>query len=93
MTTSTDDEIRQGREARQLLENPLIKKAFDNIESGLIDKMRQVAMADIDTQHELVLSLQLLGTLRRQFTTVIETGKMAEIQKESMTDKLKRVIR
>lgn len=50
-------------------------------------------MADIDTQHELVLSLQLLVNLKKQFETVVQTGKMAAIQKENLTDKLKRFAR
>jgi hypothetical protein len=90
---NVDQEIHDGREAAQLLEHPLYKRAFDAIESSLIDKLRHVAMADIDTQHELVLSLQLLANVRRQIETVVQTGKMAQIQKETMLDKLKRKMR
>lgn len=90
---NVDQEIHDAREAAQLLEHPLFKRAFDAIESSLIEKIRLVAMADIDTQHELVLSLQLLGNVRKQIETVIQTGKMAQIQKESMLEKLTRKVR
>lgn len=90
---NTDQEIHDGREAAQLLEHPLFKRSFDAIESSLIDKIRHVAMADLETQHELVLSLQLLGNVRKQIETVIQTGRMAQIQKETMLDKLTRRMR
>lgn len=89
-----DEEIRAGREAELVLSNPIFRQAFDGIETGLIDKMRQVPMHDVDTQHELILTLQLLGSLKRRFTDAIETGKMAAIQKEqSAVQKLKRLVR
>lgn len=88
-----DKEIREGWEAQQFLESPLFKLAIDGIESDLIDKMKQVAMADIDTQHELILSLQVLGNIRRRITTIVQTGKMAEIQKETLLDKAKKHIK
>lgn len=90
---NVDQEIRDGHEAQRLLDNPLFKKAFDNIESGLIDRMRFVPMADIDTQHELVLSLQLLNQIKKQVITVVQTGTLAKVQKESMLEKAKRVMR
>jgi len=87
-----EEEIRLAREAETLMSNPVFKQAFEGIESSLIEKMRLVAMHDIDTQHELILTLQLLGGLRRQFTDVIQSGKMAQIQKEqSLGQKLRRI--
>jgi hypothetical protein len=56
--------------------------------------MKSVPMSDIDTQHELILTLQLLGSLRSQFTTAIDTGKMAEISKaQSLAQKVSRFVR
>jgi len=80
-----NDEIRNAREARALLDNPVFAKAFASIEATLISRMKVVPMADLTTQHELVLSLQLLGNVRRYFEEQITTGKMAEIQRESAT--------
>lgn len=82
-----DTEIRSAREARALLDNPVFAKAFTTIESTLIARMKAVPIADLTTQHELVLCLQLLGSVRRYFDEIIDTGKMAEIQKESALPK------
>lgn len=92
MTKTPDQEIRDSRNAERILRDPLFKEAFETIESSLIDRMRRVPMADVATQHELVLSLQLLGNLKRHFEIMLETGKMAEIQKSNtLKDKIRRI--
>ncbi len=88
---TVDDEIRAAKDANRILGDPVFQKAFAGIESALIERMKSVPMADIDTQHELILSLQLLGNLKKQFTTAVDTGKMAQIQKDSLLDKIKRM--
>jgi hypothetical protein len=89
-----DQEIREARDADSVLNNPVFKNAVDGIERNLIERMKQVPMADLDTQHELILSLQLLGALKRSLSDTIQTGKMAEIQKEqSLAQKVKRFVR
>lgn len=89
-----NDEIKKGREADRVLNDPLFVSAFDKIEASLIGQMKRVPMGDRDTQHELILSLQLLANVKRYFTEVLETGKMAEIQKDStIKDKIRRIVR
>ncbi len=86
-----DQEIREARNADKILNDPVFREAVDGIEKTIIDKMRQVPMADMTTQHELILTLQLLGKLKQHLHSMIETGKMAEIQKETIISKLRRV--
>ena len=89
-----DEEIKAARDADRLLNDPVFKSAIEGIESRLIDKMRQVPMADKETQHELILTLQLLGHLKAHFVEMIQSGRMAEIQKEqSLAQKVKRFVR
>lgn len=93
MNEKLDQEIRAGLNSRRILEDPDFKRAFSVIESTLIERIRQVPMADRNTQHELVLSVQLLNQLKNHFQTVIDTGKMAQIQKQSIVDRAKRLMR
>jgi hypothetical protein len=89
-----DEELKLARDADRLCNDPVFKSAFAGIESALIERMRLVPMADRDTQHELILTLQLLGNLRGHFVEMIQTGKMAEIQKEqSLAEKVRRFVR
>ena len=90
---TVDQEIRRGEEAARLVEAPLLKEAFDKIEAGIIDAMKRVPMGDTKTQHELVLSLQLFGRIKGHMAEVMETGKLARIQKETMAQKAKRLFR
>ena len=88
-----DQEIQRGEEARRLMAEPMLSGAFDTVEKGLIEAMRRVAMGDKDTQHELVLSLQILHRVKGYMVEAMETGKLARIQKETMAEKAKRLFR
>lgn len=83
-------EIDRGREAQRLMEEPLIKEAFERIESGVIQSMKLVPMADKETQHQLVLTLQILSNFKGVFQEIMATGKLAQIQEESFPSKLRR---
>ncbi len=85
-----EQEIRDGFEAQRLLENPMLKGAFEGIEKNILEGMRRSSMGDVATHHELVLMLQALTSLQKHFSSMIQTGRMAEIQKEqSMSEKIK----
>lgn len=87
---TVDEEIRAAKDAARIMNDPVFQKAFTSIESTLIQRMRSVAMADKDTQHELILTLQLLGNVKGHFETMIQTGKMAEVQKaQSLAQKVR----
>lgn len=86
-------EIRRGQEAERLMNEPLIKEAFEKIESGVISALKSCAMADRDTQHELALTLQLLGKLQGVFKEIMQTGQLAQMQEESIASRLVRKLR
>jgi hypothetical protein len=88
-----DQEIRRADEAQRLMDAPLMREAFEKLETGLIDAMKRVSMGDTKTQHELVLSLQILGRVKGHLTETMETGKLARIQKETMAQKASRLFR
>ena len=75
------------------MNEPLLKDAFAKVENGLIEAMKRVPMGDTNTQHELVLSLQILGRVKGHMVEVMDTGKLARIQKETMAQKAKRLFR
>ena len=88
-----DQEIRRADEARRLMDAPLMREAFEKVEAGLIDAMKRVEIGNTKTQHELILSLQLLGSVKRHLTETMETGKLAQIQKDTLADRAKRLFR
>jgi hypothetical protein len=83
-------EKQRGHDAQRIMDDPLFKEALERIETGLIDSMKLVPMADRDTQHELILTMQLLHRFKGIFTEIMQTGKMAQMQEDTMSNRLVR---
>jgi hypothetical protein len=79
---SNDIESRRIRanEARQFLQNPLFREAFE----GVAEYLRQVGLGcDPDNKEKaqrIVISMQLLEAVKREITRKVEDGDMAEVQ-------------
>lgn len=80
MTDHLEREAAIGQQAQDLLGNALFDEAWEKVESSIIQKWKDCAVKDIDSQHELKLMLLVLTEVRRYIQTVAETGKMAQIQ-------------
>lgn len=86
-----EEEIRRANEAERLLADPLLSAAFSDVESAILTELRAVDVGARDKQRDLIVTLQLLGNLRRILRTHIETGKLARLAKESMRDRLRKI--
>lgn len=85
------DQLIKAEEAKQLLNNPILKDAFKVVRDKLITAGENAGMNDIETQHNIILSLQLLKQLQSQIQSYINDGTIAEFklkQKESLAKKL-----
>lgn len=76
-------ETSRGQEARDLFESPMFREAFDTVESSILQKWKDCSVKDKDVQHELKQMFHVLSEVKRYIQTVMETGKMAQIQLES----------
>lgn len=90
---TTDEEIRRGHEAERVMREPLLTEAFEVIEAGIVEAMKRCKLGDEKTQHELVVMLQLHSRVRGFFKDCMVTGRMAQIQKETLAQKAKRALR
>lgn len=90
---SLDKEIAEGNRADLLISD--ITPYFELVEAAILDKWKTSPIADVEGQHELRLMVKLLGDIKANLHTAIETGKLAKIQieRESLIDKAKNVIR
>ena len=86
-----DDELARLREreraskARQIIENPLWGEAWTTLESKLTDawKSSQTGMAE---RRELIyMQLRAAAEVRGHIETVLETGRLAEMQLDEHT--------
>jgi hypothetical protein len=70
------DSIQRGVEAEQLLANPLLKEAFAGVKAALVASLEDVPIGDIDTHHQIALSLQALKTVRRYLENWVQGGRL-----------------
>jgi len=85
-------EIRRAEEAKRLMEEPLLVEAFDKIEAAIMESMRRVDVGATDAHKNLIVTLQIVGKVKRHIRTVIETGEMAKLteEKESWTRRFRK---
>ena len=57
----------RGDRAKEMIDSEIFKLAFSTIRESLVSKIESSAIGDVDTQHSLSLTLQLLRQLRSEF--------------------------
>jgi hypothetical protein len=75
-----EEERRRGEQARRLLDDPLLKEAFQNVETALREAWAATADDATAERERLWLMLKLLGRVRGDLKEVLETGRLAERQ-------------
>lgn len=90
---SLDDEIAAGNNAERVLGD--VSPYFDLVEAAILDAWKKSPVADEKGQHELRLMIKLLGDLKANLKTAIDTGKLAKVQveRESMLEQAKNKVR
>lgn len=73
------ERVARKQKAEQLIDHDL-RGVFEGVEGLIVEKLKAVAVGDRDTQHELVLTLQLLGRLRAHLRSWIQDGQLAEAE-------------
>lgn len=76
-------------QAERLLADPLFKGAVAAVEQKLVDAIKQSPVGDVDTHHNLALSLQLLGQIDRQLRNWVADGQLEQARKRPITEWLK----
>jgi hypothetical protein len=65
-------------EAARILENQVFKSAMVDIRESFVRQLEACGMDDMQTQHEITLSLQLLKQVQTKLSRYIQEGKLAE---------------
>lgn len=58
--------------AEQLQTNPIFKAVFSDIRESLVRRGESSAIGDIDTHHEVILSLQVLKQIQAQLQRYVD---------------------
>jgi len=83
MSIDLDKEIDRGQQAKDIIESPIFQGAFESISEGLYSAWDNTLPEEVDRREECWRTLKLLGTLKRELSQHMVTGKMARQQKES----------
>ena len=62
------EEVVRGEAAKLLMENPLLKDAFEAVEKNIIRAFTESAMGDEKTHNRLAIALQLLRQIEKSIT-------------------------
>ena len=88
----TDQEILARKDAaEQLLANPEFERAFVAVRQALLDKFEECPVRDKEAQHEIKLMLKLLGDVKANLQSVIDSGKVL-IHRNSTLDRVRKGI-
>jgi hypothetical protein len=68
--------------AKNLLNDPLYKEAFEKLEEEINNTWYNSSVKDVESREQLWLSLRLLERLRLHLTSIVESGEMAKKLKE-----------
>lgn len=79
--------IERGRQAKSVLENPLIVEAFEIIDTKLIEKIRDSDLDDETSRQYAFLMMRAMKVFKRHFEQVLMKGENAKIEPQSMRKK------
>jgi hypothetical protein len=84
-------EVERGRQANELLENPLIKEAFETIRSRYMSEWENSPARDSAGREKIWTYLKQLEAVKAHLSEVVTTGKMAQMEQEqrSLVERLK----
>ena len=72
----TREIIAKGKRAEELLEEPLIVEAFEEIERAYIDGWKSSKARDAEGREQLFLAINILNNVREHLKAAIRDGKL-----------------
>lgn len=77
LTNKLLGQTERGQQAKELLENPMLKDAFDKIEKYLREDWETTKGPDGDRREDIWRTLKLLENIKGQIKSIAATGKAA----------------
>lgn len=83
-----EDEILRARQAQEVIEHPLYQEAFNKLQAELMQEWQSSAARDTEGREKLWLMLKLLERTKGHLETLMQTGKLAAVQKQNLLQSL-----
>jgi predicted component of type VI protein secretion system len=74
------EKVERASKAEDLLRNEVFQDAFNHLEKSFYEAWRKSQIEDTESRERVYQFLQNLDALRGYFQTVIEDGKLAQMQ-------------
>ena len=85
MMDKTEKQIQQGQRAKQLLDDPLLKEAFEYLSEQYKSEIFNTSYNDHDQRQVLWMAYNMLDKIKGHLVSVMETGKLASSELENLT--------
>lgn len=82
----------EAERARQLLEDPMIVSALDDMRNTVYTNIRTSNFKQKEEREYLYLQLKAIDEFERKFKFRIQNGRLAESRMEDLKRKIKRVV-
>ena len=73
-----DQKVREGQRAHQLLEDPLLKQAFEDLLETYKLEIFHTSFADDEKRRSLWMAYNMLDKIRGHLQSIMESGKLAQ---------------
>jgi hypothetical protein len=83
-SASLNQEVKQGRDAEYLLENPVFQQTFDYLKDAYFKAWEQTSVEDSQSRENVWMMYKTLDTVLGHIKTYSDTGKLAKKQLENM---------
>jgi CTP:phosphocholine cytidylyltransferase-like protein len=80
-----EKQIQQGQKAKRLLDDPLLKEAFEYLSEQYKSEIFNTSYNDHDQRQVLWMAYNMLDKIKGHLVSVMETGKLASSELENLT--------
>lgn len=82
--------VARANRAAQLLDDDLLKGAFESLEQSYIAAWRQTNIEDVSAREKLFLAINIVGKVRSHLQTVLDDGKLAATELRNLAQTAER---
>jgi hypothetical protein len=87
--TKLSKEVSRANNARQLLNNSLLRESLDKIKELYNQSLLNTGAKEVETREKLWQAYQIVGIFERHFIEIIDTGKLATKQLDDFRKSIK----
>ena len=82
-------EVSQSSKAKQLLDNPLLKEALNELKKLYTESLFNTGAKETETREKLWLAYNIVGKVEQHIQEIFDTGKLAKKQLEDFRNSIK----